>query len=70
MSIGHTGIAPNGWGNSGKNRGSRFNKKDRKIFKLAQQLGFEATGLTKHQAKNAKLFLIKKAGEINELLND
>ena len=68
--IGHTGVSPKGWGSSKRNRGSKFNNKEREIFKLAQQLGFKATGLTKHQSKRAKLFLIKKAEEINKLLND
>lgn len=68
--IGHTGVTPKGWGSSKRNKGSKFNKKEREIFRLAQKLGFKATGLTKHQSKRAKLFLINKVEEIKELLND
>lgn len=69
MSIGHTGVAPKSWGSSKKNKGSKFSKKEREIFKLAQKLGFKASGLTKHQSMKAELFLTKKAEQINKLLN-
>lgn len=68
--IGHTGVTPKGWGSSKRNKGSKFNKREREIFELAQKLGFKASGLTNHPSKRAELFLIKKAEEINKLLND
>jgi hypothetical protein len=58
-------VTPKSWGSSKKRKGSKFSKEEKATLKRAQELGFKATGLTKHQVKKAEIFLKKKQEQIN-----